>query len=58
MYYSVKNARQKETERIQYTKSENNIEGNLTVTIDNGSLERQYDDLGMSTDVETYDVAY
>ena len=58
MYYSVKNAKQKEAERIQYTKSENNIEGNLTVTIDHGSLERKYDDLGMSTDVETYDVAY
>ena len=35
--YGVKNARQKEGKRIQYSKSEKNIEGNLTVTMDHGS---------------------
>lgn len=58
MFCSVKNTRQKEAERIRCIKSNKNIPGDLEVTVDHGSLERKYDGLAMSKDVETYDVAY
>ena len=57
MFCSVKNTRQKEADRIRCIRSDNNIHGDLAVTIDHGSVERKYDGLTMSKDVETYDVA-
>ncbi|XP_078327417.1 uncharacterized protein LOC144623110 isoform X1 [Crassostrea virginica] len=58
IFTRVKNTRQKEAERIRCIKSNKNIPGDLEVTVDHGSLERKYDGLAMSKDVETYDVAY
>ena len=53
----VRNTRQKEAARIRCIRSDKNIHGDLAVTIDHGSVERKYDGLTMSKNVETYDVA-